>query len=197
MPAPIDVQVSSSRPAGKLRRRPGLGRTIPGIAGCGRGLHPAGHELPRLAAGCQPRPRRRIGPDAERRRGQRHHGAEFQSDDRAQLLGGPEDRKRLFPDGPVLRARSSGHPQRRRPDQYPAARSQPEGTDHARDRRATQPYPDSHGGGPLPDPKGHRRLCNAGRRGPRKGCGCHPGHFGQGTLPRHGARRRCGAWCRA
>ena len=65
----------------------------------------------------------------------------------------------------------------------------------ARYRGETHQHPDTHGGGPLPDPEGFRCLCNPQRRGSGE---THRGHSAH-HLPRlqysgQRAGRICAAW---
>ena len=66
-----------------------------------RCAHSAGHRLPGAAAQYRSRARQRT--RAERKGGgrQRHHGADFQRHDRAELLGRSEERQRLPADGAI------------------------------------------------------------------------------------------------
>ena len=89
-----------------LRRRAGPWRAqIRRLRGVGEVYIPQDMNYPGAAAGCGPGACRGVGADSEGRGGQRHHGAEFELHDRAQLLGGPQNRQRLLPDRPVLRKR--------------------------------------------------------------------------------------------
>ena len=87
MPAPIDVQVNTRDLNLTYSTAQDLAAAHPPAAGRGADLHSAGHELSLRAAGCRPGSRGRAGAVAKRRRRQRHHGAEFEHHDRAQLLG--------------------------------------------------------------------------------------------------------------
>ena len=75
MPAPIDVQVSSSKLEQSYGIAEDLARQIQRIARRWPGLHSAGHELPGATTGCGPRACRRTGVDSEGRGGQCHHRA--------------------------------------------------------------------------------------------------------------------------
>ena len=77
-------------PGSELRDRAGLGEADSGAGRRGRGLHSPGHELSGAAVGCGPRARRGVGAESAGRGEQCHHRAEFELNDCAQLLGGPE-----------------------------------------------------------------------------------------------------------
>ncbi len=110
MQAPIDIQVSgrSLHQTYNFAQQSGDEDT-PATRRRG-GLHSAGSELSRSSPGCRSRSRGGIGPHAEGSGRQRDHRAEFECHDRSQLLGGSQDRKRLFPHRAISRARLRGHP---------------------------------------------------------------------------------------
>ena len=66
MPAPIDVQVSSSDLPQDYSLAQDLADAVPPSSRGGRSLSAAGHELSRYPVECGPRPRRRAGPEPER-----------------------------------------------------------------------------------------------------------------------------------
>ena len=166
MPAPIDVQVSSRSLKQIVWRRPGSGESHSATARRGRGLHSAGHELSGTAAERGPRACRRTGADAERSGRQRHHRAQFQLDDRSELLGRSEERQRLFPHGAVFREWPGGDSQLCRSDEHPDPRPQSEAAHHAGCGGEAGRHPDSDRSRSLPDSARHRCVCNSGRRRP-------------------------------
>ncbi len=102
LPAPIDVQVSGSNHRRRVpRRAAGVAAKIRAAARRERRLHPAGHRLPVAAARHRPRAGRRARPRPARGRRQRHHGADVEPDDRAELLGRSQERQRLHAHGAV------------------------------------------------------------------------------------------------
>ncbi len=80
-----------------LRHGAGSGaRASARLPGVGQIYIPQDMNYPYDAPGCRPRSRRRTGADPERRGRQRHHRAELEHHDRAQLLGRLRDRQRLL-----------------------------------------------------------------------------------------------------
>ena len=84
-----------------------------------RRVYSAGYRLSRAAARCRPDARGRTRARSARSGGQRDHGADFEPDDRAQLLDRSEIRQRLHADRAVSREPGAQH---ERPAGHPAAR---------------------------------------------------------------------------
>ena len=126
MPAPIDVQVSSSNLKQSYGIAEDLARQIRQLPGVGEVYIPQDMNYPALRLDVDRVHAGELGLTPEGRGGQRHHRAEFQLDDRAQLLGGPENRERLLPDRAIFRERRAGHSQFHGPEEHSPARAQPE-----------------------------------------------------------------------
>ncbi len=188
------------RPAERVeprRRVPGGGRHCrihPEAARRERRLHPAGHRLPVAQARHRPRARRLAGPQSARGRQQRHHGADLQPDDRAELLGRSEERQRLHADRAVP---GEPGPQPARPARHPAARRAREGSDAA--RRGHDGHADhvADRNRSLPDPACDRHLREPRGRRPRLAGERHSTGARATRRCRPASGSTCAGWCRA
>ena len=87
MPAPIDVQVNTRDLATTYNVAQDLARQIRKLPGVGEIYIPQDMNYPAHPSRRRSRARRRTRPVAEGYRRQRDHRAQFQYDDRAELLG--------------------------------------------------------------------------------------------------------------
>ena len=104
LPAPIDVQVAGTNMENALRHRADSSpRRSASIAGVADVFIPQDIDYPALQLDIDRTRAAELGLDQREVVGQRHHGADLQPDDRAQLLDRSEERQRLHADRAVSR----------------------------------------------------------------------------------------------
>ena len=101
LPAPIDVQVSGSNIERVYDAASGVAASIRKLPGVSDVYIPQDIDYPSLRLDVDRERAAAARPQPARGRQQRHHGAHLEPDDRAELLGGPQERQRLHADGPV------------------------------------------------------------------------------------------------
>ena len=111
MPAPIDVQVSSPDLHQIYGVAQDLASKIRSLPGVGEVYIPQDMNYPALRLDVDRVHAAELGLTPERCSGQCDHRAEFELHDRAELLGGPQERQRLLPHRPVFRKRPGRDPQ--------------------------------------------------------------------------------------
>ena len=185
LPAPIDVQVAGTNLRKSYDLAAELAAKIRRLPGVSDAYIPQDIDYPALQLDIDRDAGQRVGAESKGSSGQRDHGADVESDDRAQLLGGSEDRQRLHADGAISGAAGAepggfevhpialGGPC----DSGAAGRGEP---DHA--------HPVADRSGSLPIAPGDRCICQAVRRGFGQDCECdrwdHRGDQGSGRFDR-------------
>ncbi len=151
-PAPIDVQVSgldlnrADEVAQDLAQK---FRAIPGVADV---FVPQDMDYPALELDVNRERASELGLSPEGSRGQRHHRAHLERDDRTELLGESENGQRLFRDRAVPGKPGQIH---RGFESHAAARARPEDAHVPRPGRGHFANAQAHRGGSLSDPAQH------------------------------------------